>query len=134
VAGRLPQSCARDPIAGSLKNWMSPALFVDLGRDRLDPRVFENADAVFHTAAAVSDWAPWSYYVANTIRPTEVVCDAMVAAGCRRLVHFSSVGVYGCPPHDMVVSEDFARPHRTAETSIDGRKSNPKKSSGSARA
>jgi 2-alkyl-3-oxoalkanoate reductase len=79
----------------------------DLGRDRLDPRVLQGANVVFHAAAAVSEWAPWSHFVANTIRPVETVCDAMAAAGCRRLVHVSTVGVYGRPPHDMVVSEDF---------------------------
>ena len=79
----------------------------DLGCDRLDSSMFENTDVVFHAAAAVSDWAPWSYFVANTVRPTEVVCDAMVAAGCRRLVHFSTVGVYGRPPHNRIVGEDF---------------------------
>ena len=79
----------------------------DLGHDRLDSSVFEHTDAVFHAAAAVSDWAPWSYFVANTVRPTEVVCNAMVTAGCRRLVHFSTVGVYGRPPHNRIVGEDF---------------------------
>ncbi len=80
----------------------------DLSRDRLDPHALEDASVVFHAAAAVSDWAPWSYFVANTVRPVEAVCDAMAAAGCRRLVHISTVGVYGRPPHDMTVSEDFA--------------------------
>jgi len=79
----------------------------DLGRDRLDPHALENADVVFHAAAGVSDWAPWSYFATNTVRPTEVICDAMAAAGCRRLVHFSTVGVYGSPPRKKVVSEDF---------------------------
>jgi nucleoside-diphosphate-sugar epimerase len=79
----------------------------DLSRENLNPCVLEKADVVFHAAGAVSDWAPWSYFTANTIRPTEAVCDTMTAAGCRRLIHFSTVGVYGRPPRQTAVSEDF---------------------------
>jgi nucleoside-diphosphate-sugar epimerase len=83
----------------------------DLSCDRLDPRVFENVDAVFHAAGAVSDWAPWSYFVANTIRPLEAVCDAM------------GLSVKTSPS-----------PLRTVTTSTAEPKSNPKKSPGSATA
>ena len=69
----------------------------DLSHGKLDPDVFRGADVVIHAAAAVTDWAPWSYFVANTIDATRRVCDAMVGAGCRRLVHISTVGVYGRP-------------------------------------
>jgi len=44
-----PQSCARDPIAGSLKNWMSPALFVTSAATGWIRACLKNADAVFHT-------------------------------------------------------------------------------------
>ena len=56
-------------------------------------------------AAAVTDWAPWPYFVANTIESTRCVCDAMIAAGCRRLIHVSAVGVYGRPRIDDAIAE-----------------------------
>src|SRR5436309_3363348 len=52
-------------------------LTCDLSTDALEPAIFTGADAVFHAAAAVIDWAPWSFFEANTIRPTELICDAM---------------------------------------------------------
>ncbi|MBM3859919.1 MAG: NAD-dependent epimerase/dehydratase family protein [Verrucomicrobia bacterium] len=79
----------------------------DLSRKgALVPEVFRNADVVFHCAAAVTDWAPWPYFVANTIDATCRVCDAMTVAGCRRLVHISTVGVYGRPHTTSQLRED----------------------------
>jgi nucleoside-diphosphate-sugar epimerase len=96
---------------GSNRHWLEQlgvdCVVCDLSLDKLDLRLLQKADAVFHAAAGVSDWAPWSYFSANTVRPTEVVCDAMVAAGCRRLIHFSTVGVYGPPPRKKIVTEEF---------------------------
>jgi nucleoside-diphosphate-sugar epimerase len=78
----------------------------DLSRDELDAGVFRNADVMFHAAAAVTDWAPWSYFVANTIEATRRVCRGMIAGGCRRLVHISTVGVYGRPRPTEPLRED----------------------------
>ena len=78
----------------------------DLAREPLDPAVVRTADVVFHAAAAVTDWAPWSDYVANTIEATRRVTAAMLAAGCRRLVHISTVGVYGRPRVIQPLTED----------------------------
>lgn len=81
----------------------------DLSHGKLDPDVFRGADVVIHAAAAVTDWAPWTYFVANTIDATRRVCDTMIGAGCRRLVHISTVGVYGRPRTTEPLRED--RPH-----------------------
>lgn len=81
----------------------------DLSYSKLGPEVFRGADVVIHAAAAVTDWAPWTYFVANTIDATRRVCDAMVGAGCRRLVHISTVGVYGRPRTTEPLREDH--PH-----------------------
>jgi len=104
VTAIVRQSSNRQP----LEQLGAVCVVYDLSQDPLDPNAFKNTDVVFHAAAAVSDWAPWSHFVANSIRPTEAICEAMVSAGCRRLVHFSTVGVYGRPPHGTPVNEDFA--------------------------
>jgi nucleoside-diphosphate-sugar epimerase len=79
----------------------------DLSRDGfLVPEMFRSADVVFHCAAVVTDWAPWPHFVANTIDATRRVCDAMTAAGCRRLIHISSAGVYGRPRSSVPLRED----------------------------
>ena len=78
----------------------------DLAREALDPAVVRPADVVFHAAAAVTDWAPWSYYIANTIEATRHVVDAMRTADCRRLIHVSTVGVYGRPRATQPLTED----------------------------
>lgn len=80
----------------------------DLATTDPDPAWFRGADVVFHASAAVTEWAPWSYFHANTIRATERVCNAMIDAGCRRLVHISSVAVYGKPATTEPVHEDYA--------------------------
>jgi len=78
----------------------------DLSRGKVDPGVFRGADVVIHTAAAVTDWAPWPYFLRNTIDAARGVCEALAAAGCRRLVHISTVGVYGRPRTTEPLRED----------------------------
>lgn len=57
------------------------------------------ADVVFHAAAKVTDWGPWSEFQRDTIDGTHHVLEAMRATGVRRLVHISSVAVYGHQAH-----------------------------------
>lgn len=78
----------------------------DLSQGPPAAEIFQNADLVIHTAAAVTDWAPWPYFVANTIAATRHLCRAMIAGGCRRLVQISTVGVYGRPPTAGPLGED----------------------------
>src|ERR1043166_1758563 len=96
--------------AGSNRNSLpasSVAFHVcDLSRQSIDPDVFRGGDAVFHAAAAVSDWAPWSYFQANTIDSTQRLCESMKSGGCRRLLHVSTVGVYGRPRSSQPIAED----------------------------
>jgi UDP-glucose 4-epimerase len=52
---------------------------------------------------------PLKYY-RNNLGSTLGLLDAMTAVGCRRLVFSSSATVYG-GPHDVPITEDFARSH-----------------------
>jgi nucleoside-diphosphate-sugar epimerase len=81
----------------------------DLSIDKPPNDALRDADVVFHAAAAVSDWAPWSHFEANTVRATENICAAAVEAGCRRFVHISTVGVYGRPRSKMPATEGAAQ-------------------------
>ena len=66
------------------------------------------ADIVYHTAAKVSDWGAWEDFRAEAALSTTNVVEACAAAGVGRLVHVSSISVYGHPrlrPGE-VVTED----------------------------
>jgi len=60
-------------------------------------RAFAGAALVFHVAARTADWGPWSEFEATNIAGVTNVMEAARACGVRRVVHFSSVSVYGFP-------------------------------------
>ena len=62
-------------------------------------RGMAGADVIFHAAAKVTDWGPWSEFQRDTIDGTHRVLEAMRATGVRRMVHISSVAVYGHQAH-----------------------------------
>jgi 2-alkyl-3-oxoalkanoate reductase len=77
-------------------------LGVDLVRgDLLDPhacaRAVREIDVVYHAAAKVGDWGPWSEFQAGTIEATRNVGEAAALAGVTRFVHISSTSAYGHP-------------------------------------
>ncbi|MCI0684479.1 MAG: NAD-dependent epimerase/dehydratase family protein [Gemmataceae bacterium] len=80
--------------------------------DLLDPdsvaRAVEGADVVYHCAARVSNWGPWSEFERDTATPANNVVAACRRAGQPRLVHVSSISVYGHPtirPGDSVAED-----------------------------
>ena len=60
-------------------------------------RAFAGADVVYHCAARVGDWGPWSLYRHEIIEATRNLLDACHAAGVGRVLYVSSVTVYGHP-------------------------------------
>jgi nucleoside-diphosphate-sugar epimerase len=70
------------------------------------------ADTVYHCAARVGYWGPWRRFRADIVDATSNLMQACRAAGVRRVLHVSSVLVYGyrprIPPEGL--SEDQA-PH-----------------------
>ena len=60
-------------------------------------RAVAGARVVYHCAARVTDWGPWSAFVAETVKTTRAVVDACRAEGVERLLHASSISVYGHP-------------------------------------
>jgi nucleoside-diphosphate-sugar epimerase len=63
-------------------------------RPALD-RSLAGADAVVHTAAHVREWGDMDDFVRVNVRGTRNVLDAAAHAGADRVVHVSSVVVYG---------------------------------------
>jgi nucleoside-diphosphate-sugar epimerase len=68
--------------------------------------VVAGADVVYHCAARVGDWGSWRDFQAEVIDTTRNLVAACRACGVRRLLHVSSVAVYGHPPSRQRITED----------------------------
>jgi nucleoside-diphosphate-sugar epimerase len=55
------------------------------------------ADRVYHCAARVGDWGPWRLFQEEIIEATANLLDACQAAQVGRVLHVSSIIVYGHP-------------------------------------
>jgi nucleoside-diphosphate-sugar epimerase len=60
-------------------------------------RAVARADVVYHCAAKVGDWGPWRLFQREVIDATGNMLGACRAEGVGRLVHVSSITVYGRP-------------------------------------
>lgn len=58
------------------------------------PPALDGVDTVFHAAALVTDWAPWSDFDRVTIGGAHFLLEAAARAGVGRFLHVSSDGVY----------------------------------------
>jgi nucleoside-diphosphate-sugar epimerase len=73
-------------------------------------RCLGGADSVVHTAADVREWGDMDDFVRVNVRGTRNVLDAAARAGADRVVHVSSVVVYG---YDAPGEQDDDVFHRT---------------------
>ena len=60
-------------------------------------RAVDGADVVYHCAARVGEWGPWRQFQENIIDVAGRVFDACRDAGVGRVLHVSSITVYGHP-------------------------------------
>ena len=65
-------------------------------------RACAGMDIVFHCAAVVTDWAPRSLYREVTIRGTENMCRAALAANVSRFVDMSTNDVFGIDEKNLM--------------------------------
>jgi nucleoside-diphosphate-sugar epimerase len=72
----------------------------------------QGCDVVYHAAAKVGDWGPWEAFQRVTIDGTRNVIDAAIAAGVRRVVHISSISVFGYYTKDQTIDETFDVGHK----------------------
>ena len=60
-------------------------------------RAVAGAGVVYHCAARVSDWGPWKVFKEEAVTSTRHLVDACQSADIGRLLHVSSISVYGHP-------------------------------------
>ena len=58
------------------------------------PPAMDGVEAVYHAAAAVTDWGPWRLFRSVTIEGTRNVLEAAARADVGRFLHVSTDGVY----------------------------------------
>lgn len=58
----------------------------------------EGVDTVYHCGAFVGDWGPWQKYFEGTVQTTRNLVEACRATGNPRILHVSSISVYGKVP------------------------------------
>lgn len=97
---------------GSDASWLESQR-VEIVRGDLDDtaslrRACEDVDIVFHAAARVGDWGPWSDFVRVSIDGTRNVVEAAAAARVKRLLHISSISAYGHVDGDGLVLDESA--------------------------
>ncbi len=81
----------------------------DLQDPRSLPAAVAGAHVVYHCAARVGDWGSWADFRAQVIDATRNLAEACRAGGVGRLLHVSSIAVYGHPRRKAVIIED--EPH-----------------------
>lgn len=70
------------------------------------PAAVEGVDVIYHAAANVSDWGPYSEFKSITVNGTRNMLKAAVAAGTPRFLHVSSDAVYRYQDLRVGVTED----------------------------
>jgi 2-alkyl-3-oxoalkanoate reductase len=70
----------------------------DLRRPDSLPRALAGADVVYHCAARVGEWGPWRQFQQQIIDTTTNLFAACQRVGVGRVLHVSSIIVYGHPP------------------------------------
>jgi nucleoside-diphosphate-sugar epimerase len=69
----------------------------DLSRPDTLVSAIDGCDVVHHCAARVGDWGPWRLFREAVIDTTANLLDACMKVGVGRLLHVSSINVYGHP-------------------------------------
>jgi nucleoside-diphosphate-sugar epimerase len=96
---------------GSDRSWLETQDVEFVEGDLTNPASLRPAcagvDVVYHAAAKVGDWGPWDEFQRVTIDGTRNVIEASIAAGVRRLVHISSISVYGYYTDEQTIDETW---------------------------
>lgn len=95
-----------DPGEAALKKLGVDIAYGDISDYESVKKALKGIDTVFHCAAVVTDWAPWSLFEKVTIRGTENICRAAAQAKVRRFVDMSTNDVFGVD-ESAVMDETF---------------------------
>lgn len=97
-AGERVRALVRTPDkAAFLRNQGVDVVEGDLRDPAAVRRALAGADIVYHCAARVSDWGPWSAFEEQAVTCTRNVVDACRSERVGRLLHVSTISVYGHP-------------------------------------
>jgi len=97
-------------------SWLARQRVEIVRGDVTDPdslaRACAGCNVVYHAAAKVGDWGRWEEFQRVTIDGTRNLVTAAIAAGVRRLIHISSISVYGYYTREQTIDESFPIGHR----------------------
>ena len=100
-----------DPAAGRVKTAGAAFVEADVADREALGAGLEQASLVVHTAAQVRDWGSMDEFVRVNVAGTANVLDACAEAGADRVVHISSVVVYGYDNPSEQDETAFRRAH-----------------------
>ena len=84
--------------AGLLESLAIPYRVADItDKHSLNKAVSSDFDAVINTIAPVTNQGSWEFFRKINVEGTKNLADAMMNAGLKRLIHISTVGIYGQP-------------------------------------
>lgn len=103
---------------------------LDIIKGELTDRAYLDAamdgvSIVYHVAGYASDWGPWHRFREANVECVRNVMESARATGVKRVVHISSVSVYGFPGKTGITEDDpfVARPgDRYVTTKAEGEK------------
>jgi len=110
AAGARVRALVRTPAkADFLRNQGVEIVEGDLRDPVAVRRLLEGADIVYNCAAQVSDWGPWSIFE-DSVASTKNLIDECRAAKVGRLLHVSTISIYGHPKIEpgKQITEDTA--------------------------
>ncbi len=95
--GHYVEGIIRNPKKAGLLNSLSiPYRIADItDKDSLSKAISEDFDAVVNTAALVESRGSWELFRKINVEGTRNLADAMIQAGIKRMIHISTVGIYG---------------------------------------
>ncbi|MFC2165546.1 NAD-dependent epimerase/dehydratase family protein [Acidobacteriota bacterium] len=97
TAGHHVEGIIRNPKKAGLLNSLSiPIRIADIAdKDSLNKAISEDFDAVINTVAPVTNEGSWEFFRKINVEGTKNLAEAMLAADIKRLIHISTVGIYG---------------------------------------
>jgi 2-alkyl-3-oxoalkanoate reductase len=107
--GARVRALVRSPAnAAFLQNQGVEIIEGDLRDPAAVRRALAGADIVYHCAARVSDWGPWSTFEEEAVTATRNLVEACRSEKVSRLLHISTISVYGHPhiaPGELITEE-----------------------------
>jgi nucleoside-diphosphate-sugar epimerase len=91
-----------------LDDWGVPCLRGDVRDPEAAAKAVEGVDGVFHVAARVGYWGPYSEYEGINVGGTQTLLDAARAAGVRRFVYTSTPSVVIGPEGNLRGADERA--------------------------